>query len=438
MSFFYQDTDGGSDANDGTTWALAKLTLEGLLAVMSAGDTGFIQGAATDTAASSRTFTSPGTIGNPCKLIGVVDGTTNTGTSVVVADLAVTLPVVSNSGAASDLTFVGSSDYCNIKFISADFINTPQLNFITITNGHMAWADRIAGGADGKLRLINSVLEPTTTAAALTPAASSEISIDGGSFLFTAAAPVVRSSADGFVNIKGCDLGGLTSSIVGGNGDNARVKLNNCKMPASFSIYATAHDTLAGFAELVGCSNASSVAATDSIQDYQYEDAYGTIDLETTAVRTGGADDDATGAFSYAMTPAANATLESSGATLKSPWMSVWVDGGSNTLTVYIANDSASTDYLLDEAWVEFYTPDEGDTAQYDQTFDAGDARLLDSTTAITDDTGSTWGTGANNHQQFSATVTTGYTGWAYARLHLAKRSATPDTLFLDPRIIVS
>ena len=36
MADFYQDTDGGSDASDGTTWANAKLTLEGLLAVMSA------------------------------------------------------------------------------------------------------------------------------------------------------------------------------------------------------------------------------------------------------------------------------------------------------------------------------------------------------------------------------------------------------------------
>ena len=45
MAFFYTDTDAGSDANDGTSWANAKLTLEGMIAVMAAGDVGYFQGA---------------------------------------------------------------------------------------------------------------------------------------------------------------------------------------------------------------------------------------------------------------------------------------------------------------------------------------------------------------------------------------------------------
>ena len=95
MAFFYMDTDTGDDGDDGTTWALAKLTLEGLLAVMSAGDTGFVQGSAADDTTANRTFTSPGTVVFPCSIVGVVDGTTNTGTSVVVSDLASTLPIIS-------------------------------------------------------------------------------------------------------------------------------------------------------------------------------------------------------------------------------------------------------------------------------------------------------------------------------------------------------
>ena len=66
MAFFYMDTDAGSDANDGSNWANAVLTLEALLALMRAGDTGFVQGAAADAAASARTYTSPGTATNPC------------------------------------------------------------------------------------------------------------------------------------------------------------------------------------------------------------------------------------------------------------------------------------------------------------------------------------------------------------------------------------
>ena len=57
MADFFMDTDGGSDGNSGTTWP-GKLTFEGLLAVMSAGDRGWIQGASADTAAANRTLTS--------------------------------------------------------------------------------------------------------------------------------------------------------------------------------------------------------------------------------------------------------------------------------------------------------------------------------------------------------------------------------------------
>ena len=439
MAYFYCDTDAGSDANSGVDWANANLTLEGLLSDMSAGDVGFFQGAAADTTAGTRTFTSPGTITNPCLIIGVVDGTTNEGTSVVAADLAVTLPAITCTGVDSDIAFVGFVQYVNIDFSISDRPSITAVSSVKFVNCKFAFTDRFTVNPATKLVFENCVYEPLATTANMLLSAASQVEWNGGSLLQTAATSIFRTGSDGVAVLKAFDLSGIgATALINSNLCSGQFKIINCSLPTTLTILGSAPIEENFYAEVVGSSDASSVAGTDSIQDYQYEDPYGTIDLETTAVRTGGADDDATGAFSYAMTPRASATLESSGATLKSPWMSVWVDGGSNTLTVYIANDSASTDYFQDECWVEFYTPDAGDTAQYDQTFDAGDARLLDSTTAITDDTGSTWGTGANNHQTFSATVTTGYTGWAYARLHLAKRSATPDTLFLDPRIIVS
>ena len=48
MTYYYQDTDVGLDTNDGTTWETGsapvgpKLTFEGLIAVMSAGDIGVV------------------------------------------------------------------------------------------------------------------------------------------------------------------------------------------------------------------------------------------------------------------------------------------------------------------------------------------------------------------------------------------------------------
>ena len=438
MAFWYQDTDAADDLGTGVDWANAVKVLETALALMSAGDTLFIQGAAADDSTSNRTLTSAGTVTNPCKLIGVADGTTNEGASVVASDLAVTLPVISTTGAAIDMGFVGVADTSNIEFIVADRSPTTIGIAWSFTNGHYSIGDRNDWTTGNRLILNNTTIEMLSTASELRVSSGADFFMNGGDILFTAAAEIFNNASGGDAKLQGVDLSGAGTLINSSATLYFKARFLNCKMPASYTLFSSTPTTAVASAELIGCSDASSVAATDSIQDYQYEDAYGTIDLETTAVRTGGADDDASGAFSYAMTPHASATLESSGATLKSLWMDVWVDGGANTLTVYIANDSASTDYNENEVWCEFYTPDAGDTAQYDQTFDAGDARLLESTTAVTDDTGSTWGTGANNHQKFSATVTTGYTGWAYARLHLAKRSATPDTLFLDPRIAVS
>ena len=439
MSYFYMDTDGGSDANNGTTWALGKLTLEGLLAVMSAGDTGFVQGAATDTAASARTFTPPAsTMSNPVRIIGVVDGTTNE--PPVIGDLAVTLPAIGNTGSGNDITLGnGRILFANIKIICPDRLQT--------SSGTSAFTYRSCYfELGGYFRMSSSsqtiVLEDSTIE---WTSANGEIhgglSMYGGAVIFTSSDKLVGTlSSLGEIYFYGVDLSqgatGMTD-VQELSGAGTPITLSNCKMPTTYSLAESPVDTSRTSVTLIGCNNTSSQAVDSSIQDYQYEDMYGTIDSDLTQVRTDGADDGASGQFAYAMTPTANGTLEGSGAALKSPWMTTWLSGGANTLTIYIANDGG-VDYLEDEAWVEFYTPDSGDTAQHEQTFDPADERLLDSPTAITDDATSTWGGTAANGQKFSATVTTGFEGFAYCRLHVAKRSATPDTVFLCPKIVVT
>lgn len=437
MADLYMDTDAGSDASNGTTWALAKLTLEGLLAVMSAGDRGWIQGSATDTAAASRTFTSSGIVTNPIILTGVVDGTTNE--PPVISDIAVTLPKIECTGSGSDITVTGHTTWVNLHLAVADkFLGNASGVVFKMINGRLGLTDEVEP-TNAAFRwwvfLENTVLEtlgPDGRFGEVT------LLMTGGSLLATASASIIDDTGGGDKVFMSVDFSALgTTAFIAGAGAQNLVKLQNCELPAVFNKFASS-PTGGATITVISSSDTSSQAADSSVQDYEDEAVHGTIDLELTAVRTGGADDGASGAFAYAMTPAASATLESSHACLKSPWMSAWVVGGSQTLTVYIANDSASTDYNEDEVWCEFYTPSAADTAQHDQEFDPANARLFASSTAVTDDTGSTWGTGANNHQKMSVTVTTGFEGWAYARLHLAKRQATPDTLFLDPKIGVS
>lgn len=429
MAERYKDSDTGNDGNDSSDWANSTLSQEALSVDMAAGDTGFIQGAAIDTAAAIRTLSSPGTDSNPCKFIGVADGTTNE--PPVLSDLASTLPKIETTG-VNTLNISGSYQYTAIHFISGNRI-TLNAGIKQFVNCHLAPDGRFASDSTCNVKLIDTIYEVAAGGSQLSPQNNSVMEFFGGSLLATASDSLVRSASAGILNMTGFDLSALgTNNLYTNGGIDTKTEIRNCKIPSTFNFYGSTPTSRIGSITVIASSDITSVGVTDSIQDYMYSDLHGDIDLDTTQVRTGGADDDASGAFAYAMTTLANATLESSSSTLKSPWMDIWLAGGSNTVTIYIANDGG-LDYNEDEVWVEFYTPDASDTAQHDQTFDPADERLFASSTAITDDAVSTWGGTAANGQKLSVTVTTGFEGEAQCRLHLAKRQATPDTLFLDP-----
>ncbi|MGR3221059.1 MAG: hypothetical protein ACUZ8H_14780 [Candidatus Anammoxibacter sp.] len=444
MAYFYMDTDAGSDANNGTTWALAKLTMEGLLSAMSAGDTGFIQGLSTDTAGSPRTLGSAGTSGNPIKLIGVKDGTTNTGAGVMASDLAVTLPIIEQTGGTSNFSFNGVVTASNISFkYSYDHYMGSANAVWTLVNCDLV-GTRLSCRGNGKLVLINTNVIPQGSGFSflIQSSFSNALVWRGGELDCSVSVPtqLIWNMKDP-VDIVGVDMSSATGITISGQGQGYNlIRLLNCRMPSSYSLVSGAK--LRDYqVELIGCSDVTSVGSTDSIQDYLSSEIEGTVDNEFTVVRTGGADDGASGGFSRSMTPYINSTLEGSSAALKSPWMPVWIKAGANTLTAYFCNSATEDSGNLfneNEVRAEFYTPDSGDTAQHEQTFNPANSHLLESSTAITAD-GSTWGTGGNNKQKLSATITAGFEGLAYVRLHYAKRFASsPITLYLDPKIVVT
>ncbi len=234
-----------------------------------------------------------------------------------------------------------------------------------------------------------------------------------------------------FIGVDLSDLG--AEPLIEEHGGSTHTKVINCKLPTTFNKFDIAPVEGATI-EVIGCSDTTSQAATSSIQDYYYEDIHGVIVDEQTTIRTGGSTDNATGAFSYAMTPRADSTLEGTGAALKSPWISAWVMAGSQTLTVFFCNDGG-VDYYDDEVSVEWLVPDDGDTAQHDYT---NTMSILESTTLAPDDPDSTWGGVGANAQKFTLGVTSGFEGEVRARLVVSKRQAVPDTVYLDPRIGVS
>jgi hypothetical protein len=174
--------------------------------------------------------------------------------------------------------------------------------------------------------------------------------------------------------------------------------------------------------------------SSGSIQNIDIITSRGNITEETTAVRTGGANDGGTGAWALAFTPGVNGTRDQY-LGLEGPDMTFKVTAGvSRTVTVYIANSGAS-DYFDDDVWLEVFYPSGSGTAQFDnETTQMNLLGTPSKTGKLFDDTESTWGTGGNNAQKLVATISPDYIGRAYCRVVFAKNFASsPETLYVDP-----
>ena len=248
-----------------------------------------------------------------------------------------------------------------------------------------------------------------------------------------------------FLNDDFSDCAASPQPLCSGGSNLGIVILRNCKLPATYSLTGTAFTTMSASIECIGCSaNTAAKTDTDSYQDYEFENQYGTVDVVTTPVRTGGADDGASGQFSFALVNFASAaTAGQLNGAVSTPWMSVWVEGGvSQTLTVYATNDGTNSADLDDiEMWCDFYYPDSADTAQHTAIYDPPYNDRADITVSAqsNDDTGSTWTTGSDTYKQKFTTgaITPGFTGFAFARVTVAQDHATPDTVYVDPQIEV-
>lgn len=435
MADYYMDTDGGSDANGGTSWADAKLTMEGLLAVMLAGDRGFIQGLTQDVSATARTFTFPGTRTQPNFIFGVADGTTNE--PPLSSDLAVTLPEVGNTGGGNDLELDGIAEIHNIhisnqrilqnmtgsNFYDCEFTSTNTINPTSQTYYNCLFNMNSGGGfssgnAQWVTRFFNCDIRKGTSDGALHP-----------------------TNVYGAFEYYGCDFtqGTNVFNIMNGAplaGRNPKISFINCTLdPAISTTTGLPQDnSIEYYIKFFNCGLETSVGDTSSIQRYREENFFGTINRNDTVARSNGAYD-VVGDYSFEMTPRSDYTTENSNQALRCPDLVDYVKAGAQTATVYFCNDGG-VDYNQDEIRCILLYPDSADTAQYDVAYSSGAFNGLDgTTTAVTDDTTSVWsGTGANP-QKFEFAITPGYEGIIIAKIQVCKKQITPDSVFVDPKI---
>jgi hypothetical protein len=454
MADSYVDFVNGDDGNDGLSWANAKVTLPAGVAVGGAGDRCFVKAdaaqASIDYIAGNRTVTLPGTVGNPSFIIGVKPGTTNEPPTA--SDL-----LDRNDQGTNKLPKFGSNNM-SVNF-SGSFVIIYGMLFESGATGNINANTRSikwfgseiktgqfnASGAQNHNELFDCNVIFNGTGNRITLTGGATLEMYGGKFSGAAIVHVINAPSQGIAKFIGVDLSNIAGNFVpfsGTPGINFDILVANCKVPSGFTMANGQGGNWGYDLRAIGCSNATGKGSGQSFLDFRRATYQGLAVAETTVVRTGGATDGASGSHSWKLTPNVNSTLEG-GTALVSPWMQVWVPGTGSTaftFTVHIAN-SGDADYNTDDVWLELFVPDAAaGAANHNQFFDGMPGNIINgSVTAITDDTGSTWGAGGNNHQKLSVAATPDFEGLVYARVHFAKRfAASPESLYVDPRLHVS
>lgn len=448
MAVCYVDLTGsGSSTSPFDTWATATTVIQTAITTAGTGGQVFVKtnAAATnkDTAAATRTLTFPAGSGKPCAVYGCKSTTTNE--PPVDSDLCVrgtdNLPIFEATGAGNDINFGADGAFFGIKFDAPDRLQTVDNEYIKFHDCEFAWTGLFFINSYSALWFYNCDFQLGNTAAKFLPRLSSRAYVYGGIFSGSAPDAIVGSSPTGAgMEFYGTDIGTLSTGNVmnAGGAEDTFVRLVNCEMSSGYTLFGGTIATLDVWVEVISSSNATGISSGSSVRVYEYQDLTGSVSAETTAIRTtGGANDGASGGFSYALTPAVDSTIESVQG-VRCPTLSTWVDGDgtSKTATVYIANSGAS-DYRDDDVIVHVFSPSAAGTTQHDLTR-LGD-KIAGTTTVITDDTVSSWGTGAANPQKLEISIAPDYSGEVYIIIEFCKTfPSSPETLYVDPLITIA
>ena len=122
MAIIYlRSTNGTADADDGSTWALAKTTLAAALTAAGNGGTVYVSQAHAETQATVMTLTSPGTAANLVKIICVSDATAPPTTLATTATVTTT--------GASPISFSGFGYCYGVTFNAGTGSTAANINF---------------------------------------------------------------------------------------------------------------------------------------------------------------------------------------------------------------------------------------------------------------------------------------------------------------------
>ena len=450
MADVYGDLDLGTGLNDGTTWDNAFQTIQVFFPGVTAGDIGYLKGSQATAPAATTTFSVGGTIGNPSIILGVKSATTNeppvnsdlipgwrTGESRTEANRAYNdadSPIFDFTDTST--IRMGGSFYMygvriatagdqNWLFGSADTEFFEECQFTLGTGKDLTYGSTSFPSAAAGHKNCEWVPEGTNCQLEIFSSTHHE---DIG-LLISANLIGFLGRNSGTANFYGGDFSAVTGSI---DANEHNFNIMNTELHADLTISAPGNIQFHSRMQ----SDNTSAKSSGSIQQLELLSFSGDLDIETTAVRTGGADDGAAGGHSWAMTPNVDKTRDQYQPMI-SPWIIGWNgSSGSQTLTVNISNSGAA-DYNDDDVWMETLYPSELGTAAH--TFNTNQMDLLATPAVVTDDTDSTWGTGGNNPQKLQITIAPDFEGPIMVRVCFAKHfGSSPETLFVDPKLEIA
>lgn len=361
MAIIYVRSTDGSNSDDGSTWALAKATLAGALAIANAGDTIYVSDNHAESQASAMTLTSPGTATSPCKILCVDDSAEPPTTLANTATISTT--------GANNMSFAGFAYIYGIIFSVGSLTSTANINFIDLS----AWwfklercALRLSGTSASSIIVLNAnptsglddqllELENTT----LQFGATEQKILIRSQFFWKNTSQAITGSTfpsllfqqssnkmGGRIRIDGVDLSALGSNtlIDASASDWSEYELINCKLGENATISSGNIPGQGGIKiTLVNCDS------TDTNYRYYKQTYQGTIIQESTIIRSGGASDGTT-SISRKMVTTTGSQFFSP---LESDPILVWNEttGSSITVSIPVITDNIT---LTDaEAWIE-------------------------------------------------------------------------------------
>lgn len=430
MADIYVRSTDGNDADNGSTWALAKATIAGAIAIAAAGDTIYISQAHAETNSGAvLNWIFPNSPTNPVRLLCVNDGAEPPTTLATTGSATITSAHnwnVSGSVYIYGLSLVNSG--ANTLSLGATTFQRLTLEKCSIqsttTTGTLSIGNTSVQGI--YTRLIDCWFSYSNTTSPIF-LRHGPIVIEGGGVTSIASPSVFNPTGVGYGFLSGFDFSAMPAathifSVSGGN-----YKFRNAKMPASWTGDACATAILAtNRVELINADN------TGTNYLFRINDYAGTIRPETTIVRTGGASDGAT-SLSWNMTTNANSSRY--GATLMSGEIVInnETTGSARTLTVEVITDGVT---LTDaEAWVEVQHL--GNAGSPMSAFADDHNTLLGTPASQTTSTEPWTTTGLTTpiKQKLSATFTPQLEGYVHAVVHLAKPSTT---MYVCPKVKIT